>query len=324
MYIRTHAAPAALEPCREAAFVTIQRELLAACWTWAGDVGPGDEDPRSPIPLARRIAALAAARWTGAGFDYTELLSLREQYGLPTVRRMLSDAGIDRIELEFVRGWWGTGEVLAAADRKLDTLLDAAAELGAPALKIGAFAPTAYEPVAPERGRYEESLYRAADRADRFGVTLALEAMAGTNLPTFMDAVAFVHAVGHPRAGLTVDNYQLEKTGDGDFTRLPGLLAGAPIAVVELGDATVDRAPGAPALGIGPRCIPGHGDLDITSFVVAMHDADWEGHWGVEIIADDLRALPVETGLETVAKGIHAALDAADAVIAERGVNAPG
>jgi hypothetical protein len=37
--------------------MTIQRELLAACWTRAGDVGLGSRDERSPVELSTRLAA---------------------------------------------------------------------------------------------------------------------------------------------------------------------------------------------------------------------------------------------------------------------------
>lgn len=298
--------------------MTIHRDLLASCWTWAGDVGPGDADLRSPVPLERRIEALVASGWSGAGIDHADLLEFRDRYGLDRVRTMMDDAGITRLELEFLRGWWSSGELRRAADRKLDEFLDAAATLGVQALKVGAWNRSDAEPDEPERGRYEEEFRRTAERAGRFGVSLALEAMSNTNLPTFPEAVDFIRAVDTPWAGLAVDNHQLAKSGDGDFSALPRLLEGVRVVVVELGDSTVDNTPGAPNHGVGPRCIPGTGQLDIAGFVLAMHDAGWGGHWGVEIIADDLRALPVEEGLAAVADGIHASFDAVDEVLAAR------
>lgn len=292
--------------------MSAHHDLLASCWTWAGDVGPGDEDQRSPVPLWERIEALAASGWRGAGIQHADLVEFRDTIGLPRLREQLESAGIERIELEFLRDWWARGAAREASDRQLDDFLDAAAQLGAPALKIGASRIGAPGSEAPEPEAFAADLHRIAERADAFGVTLALEAMADTNLPTFGAAVDLIRAVGHPRAGLAVDIYQLARSGDDDFTPLPALLEGVPVAVVELGDAPVD------ADGVGPRCLPGRGDLDMAGFVVAMIDAGWTGFWGVEIIADELRALPVAQGLSEVRAGVDVALARAQETLEAR------
>lgn len=282
--------------------MSTHHDLLASCWTWAGDVGPGDQDQRSPVPLPERIEALAASGWRGVGIQHADLVELRDTIGLPRLREQLEDAGIERIELEFLSDWWERGTARATSDRRLDDFLEAAAQLGAPALKIGACHLGAGRSEAPEPVAFAADLHRIAERADAFDLTLALEAMADTNLPTFGDAVDLIRAVDHPRAGLAVDIYQLARSGDDDVTLLPALLEDVTVAVVELGDAPVG------ADGVAPRCLPGRGDLDMAGFVVAMIDAGWDGFWGVEIIADELRALPVAQGLSEVRAGVDVAL----------------
>jgi sugar phosphate isomerase/epimerase len=136
--------------------------------------------------------------------------------------------------------------------------------------------------------------------------------MADTNLPTFGAAVDLIRAVGHPRAGLAVDIYQLARSGDDDFALLPALLEGVPVAVVELGTRPwtptwSDRAASRAA-----------GDLDMAGFVAAMIDAGWTGFWGVEIIADELRALPVAQGLSEVRAGVDVALARAQETLEAR------
>lgn len=42
--------------------------------------------------------------------------------------------------------------------------------------------------------------------------------------------------------------------------------------------------------------------FDTVDFVVEMVRAGWTGHWGVEIIAADQRALPVEEAVERTAR----------------------
>lgn len=190
-----------------------------------------------------------------------------------------------------LRGWWATGEERRRSDRTRDELLDAATVLGVDVIKVGAL----------------------AERADGFGVNIALEGMSHTNLPTLSAAIDLVRQASHPRAGLALDVDQLVKCGDGDWTRLPGRLAGVPVFVVELGDAPVDPTV-ALDHGVGPRCLPGEGDLDIPGFIAAMRTAGWDGYWGVEIISDDLRVLPLDVGLRAVRTGIDRLFDVADAL----------
>ncbi|QIK71549.1 TIM barrel protein [Propioniciclava coleopterorum] len=295
----------------------LQRDLLASCWTWSGDVGPGSPAEHSPVPWPERVAALAASGWRGVGLAHADVLALARDVGLERVRRDLAGAGVERIELEMLRGWWADGEERAASDRKRDELLDAAAALGASALKVGARARRPGSPD-PEPQRFLADFVALAERASGFGVDVALEAMSNTNLPRLADAVAFVAAAGHPRAGLAVDNLQLLKSGDADPSALPGLLAGVPIFVVEVADAPLDPAlrddPDADR-GVGPRRIPGQGDADAAAFIAALWRAGWRGQWGVEIISEDLRGLPLSAGLDAVAAGTRAWLDEAQRLL---------
>ncbi len=291
---------------------SLQRELLASCWTWSGDVGPGSPAEHSPVPWPQRVTALSHSGWAGVGISHADVLALRTDVGLERVRHDLADAGVRRIELEMLRGWWAEGAERVASDRKRDELLDAAAVLGAAALKVGAPALAPGES-GPEPGRFLAEFVVLADRAAGFGVDVALEAMSNTNLPRLGDAAAFVRAADHPRAGLAVDNLQVLKGGDTDAAALPGLLAGVPIFVVEVADAPLDpaRASEPPDRGVGPRRLPGEGDADVPAFMAALWRAGWRGHWGVEIISPDLRALPVAEGLARVAAGTRTWLDAA-------------
>jgi hypothetical protein len=48
-------------------------ELLATCWTHAGDVRPLDDPEVSPLPIERRVPAVAAGGWAGIGFAQGDL-----------------------------------------------------------------------------------------------------------------------------------------------------------------------------------------------------------------------------------------------------------
>lgn len=286
--------------------MTIQRELLAACWTWAGDVGPGDVDQRSPIPLGQRVEAVAASGWDGVGICHADLVEFRDTLGLRRVRTMLDDAGIRRVELEFLTDWWQAGERRRQADRVRDDLFDAAAELGVTAVKVGAINDTPDAPP-PDPAQLSDAFHQLAERARSFDLRVGFEPLGGAHISTLADSIHLVRAADHPNGGLVVDVYHCVRSGEDDYSRLPTLLAGVPIVVVELGDAPI-----LPDGKIGPRCLPGTGDLDVSHFIAGIWRAGWRGHWGVEIISDELRALPLADGLDTVRKGIDVMLDNAE------------
>lgn len=297
--------------------MTIQRELLASCWTWAGDVGPGEQDERSPVPLRERIDAVAAAGWSGVGLSHADLQQYRADIGLPRLKTWLDAAGLHRVELEFLDDWWADGDSRVHSDQIRDDLLSAAHDLEVDVIKVGA-CPVRPDLAAPPAEAFAASFDQLADHAHGYGVDIALEAMGHTNLSTFGAAVDLVRSVANPHGGLAVDAYHLSRTGDADFAALPRVLQGVPVFVVELGDARIDRTQlGNPVgHGVGPRCLPGEGDIDMASFIASMWTAGWRGHWGVEIISADLRRLPVGEGVARVHRSIQRALDSADVIVA--------
>lgn len=286
----------------------IQKDLLAACWTWAGDVGPGDRDERSPIPLSERLTAVTAVGWAGVGFSHADIVEYRDTIGLPRVKQMIDDAGIRRVELEFLTDWWQLGDRRAKADQMRDDLFDAATILDAPAIKVGAINSTG-EP-APTLSQLADAYHHLAERARTFKLDIAVEALGGAYISTLADSIQLAKAADHPNAGLVVDVYHCARAGEDDYSQLPVLLDEVAVTIVELGDAPL-LADGT----VGPRCLPGSGDLDVSRFIAEMWRAGWRGYWGVEIIAPDLRALPIAEGVTAVHDGATAMLTAADHLI---------
>src|SRR4051812_30433051 len=111
---------------------TAVSDLLATCWTTAGDAAPSREDWRSPVPLRARIEAAAAAGFTGFGVLAVDLAVAEREHGLSGLRAMLTDNGIVHLELEGLPGWWSAGAERARSDDLRRFLLTAAEALGAP------------------------------------------------------------------------------------------------------------------------------------------------------------------------------------------------
>ena len=57
---------------------TIDRRLVASCWTWAGNARPAWPDERSPHDLATRLAAITGTGWHGVGLVYADLVEIRD------------------------------------------------------------------------------------------------------------------------------------------------------------------------------------------------------------------------------------------------------
>ena len=53
------------------------RDLLATCWTTAGDVVPGRTGEVSPFPLEERVAAAAKAGYRGFGLAASDVAATR-------------------------------------------------------------------------------------------------------------------------------------------------------------------------------------------------------------------------------------------------------
>src|SRR5215203_6201603 len=111
-------------------------DLLANCWTTAGDAAPGRHDERSPLTLRERAEAAGAAGFRGFGLLHADLVEAEREYGLAGIRSLFEDNGLAHVELELLTDWWTQGPRRAASDAVRGNLLRAAEELGARHLKI--------------------------------------------------------------------------------------------------------------------------------------------------------------------------------------------
>lgn len=267
--------------------VTTADELLATCWTTAGDAAPSRQDWRSPVPLRERIQAAAGAGFTGFGLLAVDLAVAEREHGWAGIRTMLADNGIVQLELEGLPDWWSVGPERARSDELRRFLLTGAEALGARHLKVTP--DTSGAPWEPGHWAAEFSLL-AAQAADA-GARLGIEFLPWSNIRTVHDALRLVEAAGHPAGGIVVDVWHVERAGTP-----PDELAALPlprIVGVELDDAdrtvvgtlfedTVDR-----------RRYCGEGSFDLAGIITALRAAGWSGPWGVEILSIEHRRLDV-------------------------------
>jgi sugar phosphate isomerase/epimerase len=262
-------------------------DLLATCWTTAGDAAPLRGDERSPIPLRERVEAVASAGFRGLGLNYADLVDAEGEYERGGIRSMLADNGIIHLELELLTDWWTNGTRRRDSDRVRRHLLSAAEALGARHIKVGpdvADAPW-------DRDRWATEFAALAAEAHEAGTKVGIEFLPWSNIKTVHEGLRLVHDAGHPAGGLIIDVWHTERA-----KTPPSLLAAVPlrhIVGVELSDAD--------AVVVGTlfedtrdrRRLCGQGSFDLSGFVTGLRSAGWSGPWGVEILSADMRRLPV-------------------------------
>lgn len=290
------------------------RDLLATVWTWSGNTGPAIGGETSPVDIRTRLDAVQAAGWTGVGFVHNDLMSIIDRIGISSLKTMLDDHGIETVELEFISNWWAAGELRRASDAVRKDLFAAAAVLGTQTIKIGAeLASFGAEGEGVPRDQFLESLHALADDAASHGLRVAMEPMPMSNIATIEDGAQIMREVGHPHAGLVVDTWHVARGGS-SYQSMINALDMEHVFVVEIDDADKDVVGTLWEDTVNHRRMPGDGDLDTAAFIAAMHDAGWRGHWGVEIISEDLRARPIAEGVREAHQKSIATIDAAEDV----------
>lgn len=262
-------------------------EFLATCWTTAGDAAPDQNDQRSPLSLRERVEAAAEAGFKGFGLLYADLVEAEREYGLAGVRSLFADNGISHIELELLTDWWTEGPRRAASDAVRGGLLRAIEALGARTLKIGP--DVADEPW--DLDVWAKEFATLAAQADGVGARLGIEFLPWSNLRTVYDGLRLVEAADHPAGGLIIDVWHTERahTPPADLADVPG----SRIVGVELNDADPQVVCTLFEDTVHRRRLCGEGSFDLPGIVTALRTAYWNGPWGVEILSDTHRVLPV-------------------------------
>jgi sugar phosphate isomerase/epimerase len=267
--------------------VMAAEELLATCWTTAGDAAPTRPSWHSPIPLRERIEAAAAAGFAGFGVLAVDLVVAEKEHGLSGIRMMLQDNGIVHLELEGLPDWWSDGPGRARSDELRQFLLTAAQALGARHLKVTP--DTSGAPWEPEHWATEFALL--AEQSADAGARLGIEFLPWSNIATAHDALRLVESAGHPAGGIVIDVWHVERAGTP-----PEDLAAVPlsrIVGVELNDADSDVVGTLFEDTVDRRRYCGQGAFNLVDIIDALRATGWTGPWGVEILSTEHRRLEV-------------------------------
>jgi sugar phosphate isomerase/epimerase len=283
-----------------------QEQLLATCWSSAGDAASDRIDLRSPLSLRERIEAASAAGFSGFGLLSADLPAAERAYGLSGIRSMLDDNGIVDLELEGIPYWWDDGPRRAESDRIRHDLLRAAEALGARHVKVTPDGDD--EPW--DREHWAAKFAELAAQAQEAGTRLGIEFFPWSNIKTLHDGLRLVEDAGHDAAGVVIDVWHIQRahTPVADLASVPLHR----IIGVELNDADAQVVGTLFEDTVHRRRYCGEGAFDLPGMITALRAAGWNGPWGVEILSVEHRALPVGEALHRAAVSARRQLDRAD------------
>jgi sugar phosphate isomerase/epimerase len=283
-----------------------REDLLATCWTTAGDAAPLRGDEQSPIPLRERVEAAATAGFRGFGLVYADLLVAERDYGMAGIRSMLRDNGLVHLELELLTDWWADGPRRQRSDTVRSKLLSAAEALGARHIKVGP--DVADQPW--DHDRWVTEFAGLAEDAHRAGTRVGLEFLPWSNIKTVHDGLRLVRDAGHDAGGLIIDVWHTERA-----RTPPAELATVPlrsIVGVELCDADAVQVGTLFEDTANRRRLCGQGSFDLRGCIRALRAAGWTGPWRVEILSEDFRLLPVREAAPAASTTAAAQLELTD------------
>ena len=263
-------------------------QLIATCWTTAGNVRPDRTDNLGRFPLEQRIEAAARAGYAGTGFWLGDLLAW-EQSGrdYSALKRLLADAGQRVVELEFLADWFAAGERRDRSDAARAELFRAADALGVRHIKVM----PPFLPDDPAGDDLAAEFTALCAQAAEHGVMIGMEMLPFSMLPNLGTALEMVAAADAPNGGLLVDIWHVMRSGGTmeEVARLPARF----IIAAELCDAMAALQGAITEDTMRHRKLCGEGEFDVPGFIGAMGRAGYDGPYGVEILSDEFRQLPL-------------------------------
>ena len=266
-------------------------DLVGLYWTTSGPVEVHFGRDWSLFDLRDRCEQAARAGFTGIGLWHADLEHVLETRTLTEVRQLLDDHGLRHNELEFLGDWFldPGDERRRASDERRALLFGAAAELPAHHIKVGNIVGTDCE-VPRIVERYAEL---CADAARYTDAKVVYEFMPyDVNVNDIDAALQVVEGADAPNGGLALDTWHLGKLRlePDDLRQIPSRF----LSWVELSDGPYEYADDRLDEVINRRQLPGEGEFPIAEYVAVCRELGYDGPWGVEVLSEELRNLPIE------------------------------
>ncbi len=266
-------------------------DVLGLYWTVSGPVEVHVGREWSLFDLRERAAQAERVGFSGIGLWHADLEHILETRTLAEVKSIFDEHGLRHLELEFLWNWFlpESDERRRDSDRTRALLWEAADVLGAHHVKVGNI-----PGIECDLGELTEHyIDLCADAAEHHAAKVVYEFMPfDVNVRSLEAALALVEGADAPNGGLAIDTWHMSKLGIGpeDIARVPA----RHLAWVELSDGRYEDLPDLIDETVNHRRLPGQGEFPIRSYVQAARAAGYVGPWGVEVLSEALRNLPIE------------------------------
>lgn len=266
-------------------------ELMALYWTIAGpaDVHVGRE--WSLFEWGDRCAEAARVGFRGLGLWHADIEHQLERRTLAEMKRVFDDAGLRYLQVEFLQDFWldEDDRRRQASDARRRLLFETAATFDAHDIKVGNI------PGTPgELGRLTEAFAELCeDAAQHTDAKVVYEFMPfDVNVNTLETAITLVQDAGAANGGLAIDTWHMAKLAiaPDDLRRVPPQF----LSWVELSDGQIENMEDPIDEVVNHRRLPGEGEFDIPAYVEVCRELGYQGPWGVEVLSEELRSLPIE------------------------------
>jgi sugar phosphate isomerase/epimerase len=172
-------------------------------------------------------------------------------------------------------------------------LFDIAAAFDAHHIKVGNIPGTPCE-----LGKLTEAFAELCqDAANSTAATVVYEFMPfDVNVNSLETALTLVRDADQPNGGLAIDTWHMGKLGiePDDLTAVPLRY----LSWVELSDGQRQNMDDLVDETVNHRRLPGEGEFDIPAYVEACRSVGYQGPWGVEVLSEALRSLPIEEAFQ--------------------------
>jgi len=265
-------------------------ELIGSYWTLAGDVHPHSETEYSPFKFEDRVETASRAGFRGFAIKEADLEHILKRLSLTDIRHIMEDNGMKHVELEFLTDWFCDGEEKKRSDAMKHFLLEAAEKLEARHIKVGDF-----ETKITPMPKLVESFAALCKDAENCGTKILFELIVDSMIKTLPETLEMVQGADAPNGGIMIDLWHMVKLGIPfeDIARIPSRF----LLGIEINDGTLECAWDLHEDTINHRSLPGEGEFDVKGFVRCMLDAGYDGPWGVEVLSQELRKMPMKEAI---------------------------
>jgi sugar phosphate isomerase/epimerase len=266
-------------------------DLMALYWTVSGPVEVHTGREWSLFDWRDRCAEAAKVGFKGLGLWHADVSHQLETRTLDEMANIFRDAGLKYLEVEFLADFFvPAGEpARAESDRLRKQLFETAAAFDAHHIKVGNIPGTPCE-----LGPLTEAFAQLCqDAAAHTSAKIVYEFMPfDVNVNTLDTALELVTGAAQPNGALAIDTWHMGKLGipPADLKRIAPQYLGW----VELSDGQYENLPDPIDEVVNRRKLPGEGEFEIAGYLEACQQAGYNGPWGVEVLSEELRNLPIE------------------------------